>query len=87
MELNFLSDINKDYYYALHYEKVDKLMVKLLWIHFVVVSLGALIIYIKPFEVFPSPFSARVLSGTEVSWVIGLGALVSILLTVVAWPH
>ena len=54
----FLDDINRAYYRDFSYDRVDGLLVKILWWHFVVLLLGTLFIYyFQPANFYPSPFS------------------------------
>lgn len=80
----FLGDINREDYYNLHYPKLDRTMIVVLWSHFVAVALFTLVIYVlQPAAYSPGPFSWRVLSFTETTWVIilaGLAALIPTLL-------
>jgi hypothetical protein len=78
--MHLTADINKDNYYLLRYPQVDLLMVKLLWLHFFVVSAYALIIYfIEPARYYPSPLSWKVISLQATAGVIVLGALAALL--------
>lgn len=82
MTLDFLSDINKDHYYTLEYDRVDKFMVKVLWWQAAILALYSLIIYfIQPASFYPNPFSWRVVSATEVFSVIVIGLLTAGILT------
>lgn len=82
MKIDFISDINKDHYYSLHYDKVDRFMIKFLWVQAVLLALYALGLYvIQPASFYPSPFSWRVVSTLEVAWVIGLGLMAAVVLT------
>ena len=83
MKFDFLSDINKDHYYSLHYPEVDRLMVKILWVHFVCISCYALWVYFfQPGKFFPGPLSWGVISAQATLWVISIGFLASIIPTV-----
>jgi hypothetical protein len=76
MHMNFLSDINKEHYYNLHYPKMDAFMIRVLWCHFLfVVGIAAVIYIFDPASSYPSPFSWRTLSGSETLWVVALAAL------------
>jgi len=72
-ELNF-KDINKEYRSHFNYDRVDRVMLEILWWHFVLVSLGAFLIYFfQPALHYPGPFSWRVLSGGNVIAVLIFG--------------
>ena len=83
MKIDLFSDINKDHYYTMRYPQIDRLMVKILWWHFVIVSLAALAIYyFMPALYYPSPLSWRVISLEETLWVIALGFIASLVPTI-----
>ena len=66
MNLDFTSDINKEYAAAMNYRGVDRFMVAILWWHF-----GAIILltftnsFLKLASYFPSPFAWRVIGLRE----------------------
>jgi hypothetical protein len=74
-KLDFINDINKEYKAAMGYDRIDQLMVKILWWHFgVFVIVAVMASYFKIAEYYPSPFSWRVITLPEaaISVVIGL---------------
>ena len=76
------SDINANYYQDLNYERVDRLMLKILWWQFVIITLGTLAIYFfRPSDFYPSAFSWRDLALPEVVGSIALGFLASFIPT------
>lgn len=82
MNMNPFSDINKDHYYTLQYDRVDKLMLKILWWQSVALALYAIVLYVfNPARLYPGPFSWRVVTGTEVGAVVALGMLVAAIMT------
>ncbi len=82
MKIDFISDINKDNYEVLHYDKIDGFMVKTLWWTFAILSLYIIGIYFfKPASIYPSPFSWRNLSLSEVIYVMILLLIPAIVMT------
>ncbi len=82
MKIDFVSDINKDNYYVLDYDRVDQSMVKFLWWSFGLFVPYVLAIYfLAPAEYYPNPFTWRVVNLTEVFWVIVLGFLTTLVMT------
>lgn len=80
MKFDFISDINKEHYYNLHYADIDRFIVKVLWYHFFLFSLAALAIYyFRPAEFYPSPLAWKVTSLGETFVTIGLGLLATFL--------
>ncbi|KKS96510.1 hypothetical protein A3B05_02450 [Candidatus Giovannonibacteria bacterium RIFCSPLOWO2_01_FULL_43_160] len=83
MKIDFLSDINKDNYYVLDYDRVDAYMVKTAWCSSVFLALYSWAIYFwAPAASYPNPFSWRVVTFGEVIWVTALGFLTAIVITV-----
>lgn len=83
MKIDFISDINKDNYYVLGYDMVDKLMVKFAWWSAALFALYSLAVYaLAPAKLYPSPFSWRIVTVTEMLWVIVLGFLAAVLMHV-----
>ena len=79
----FLEDINRAYYRDFSYARVDGLLVKILWWHFVVLLLGTLFIYyFQPASFYPSPFSWRILSTFDVIFSIGAALLAALIPTI-----
>ncbi len=77
MAVDFISDINKDYQEAMDYKRVDYLIVQILWWHFGVFAIIAVLNSVfKIADSYPSPLSWRVISMPE--------ATVSIVLALVA---
>jgi ABC-type multidrug transport system fused ATPase/permease subunit len=82
VELNLKSDINKDFAEYFNYNKVDRLLVKILWWHLAVVSLWVFAIVIfEPARYFQSPLSYRNLGLKEALSVVLIGSLASLSIT------
>jgi hypothetical protein len=80
--IDLLSDINAKYKDVMQYSRIDRLMVRVLWWHFGVLSLLAVLnSYFKIPATYPSPFGWRVMSIAEGTVAIVLG------LIVVAFTH
>jgi len=66
MKFDFVTDINRDYAAVMHYDAVDRFLVKVLWWHF---GFAALMAFtnsaLRLAQRYPSPFSWRVLSAPE----------------------
>lgn len=76
---SFLSDINQIYTKDFNYPSVDRLMIRILWVHFLAVALPAILIYaFRPADYYPSPFSWRDLSLPEVTGAI-LAAFIAVI--------
>jgi len=76
MNTSIFSDINAAYHADFNYPKVDALMVRLLWFHFVVVVAWASFIYFfEPASFYPSPFSWSNLTFTQLLSIIELALL------------
>ena len=82
MKLDFFSDINRETYKELDYNDTDKFMIKILWWHFFVLTIGVLSIFLfKPALYFQSPLSYKILTLNETISVIALGLLTSFVMT------
>jgi hypothetical protein len=82
MELDFLSDINKDNYYVLDYDRVDTFMLRFAWWSAILLSFYTLAIYIiAPANFYVSPFSWRVVTFPETVVVILLSLSSALLLS------
>lgn len=82
LKLDFISDINKDNYYVLDYDRIDKFMVKAAWWSAILLGLYSFAIYFfKPAIYYPNPFSWRVVTLQETIWVTLLGIAAAILIT------
>ncbi len=80
MHLLSLKDINSDYHNDFNYDKTDRLLISILWVHFFVIAAGALAIYFFEFSRFyPSPFSWSILSVFDVKVAL-ISALVAALM-------
>ncbi|HEY2920310.1 MAG TPA: PAS domain S-box protein [Candidatus Binatia bacterium] len=74
MNLDFRSDINKEYAAAMNYGGVDRFMVAILWWHFGAISLLTFTnSFLKLASYFPSPFAWRVISLREALGAILVG--------------
>lgn len=67
MKLDFFSDINKENYYVLDYDRVDKWLIRFAWGNAIFLTVYAFLIYfIAPAKFYPNPFSWRVVGLNEV---------------------
>lgn len=83
-KLDFFSDINKDNYEVLNYDKIDRFMINVLWWHFAVLFCYSLaVVYLKPSNIYPSPFSWSVKSLKEGLIVILISLIVTAVITLI----
>lgn len=76
MKLDFVSDINKENYYTLGYDLVDRFMVQLAWVSAVLISLYSFAIYFSRLaSYYPNPFTWRVVELNEVLSVVVIAFL------------
>src|SRR5882724_159421 len=74
MNLDFTSDINKEYAAAMNYGGVDRFMVAILWWHFGAITLLTFTnFFLKLASYFPSPFAWRVIGLREALGAILVG--------------
>jgi hypothetical protein len=74
MNLDFRSDINKEYAAAMNYAGVDRFIVAILWWHFGAITLLTFTnSFLKLASYFPSPFAWRVISSREALGAILVG--------------
>lgn len=67
MKLDFISDINKEYYAALDYDRIDSWLIKFTWGNAFFLSIYSWLIYFwAPAKYYPNPFSWRVITVPEV---------------------
>lgn len=82
MKIDIISDINKDNYYILDYDRVDLYMVQAAWLSFVFLLFYSTAIYwFAPAATYPSPFSWRLVTLTEVFWTNVIGFLSALAIT------
>lgn len=82
MEALSVADINKEYHTDLNYDRVDGLLVKILWWHFAAILIGALATYyLKPITFLPSSFSWHELTRGEVVGSIAIAFLAALVPT------
>ena len=83
MKIDFFSNISKGHYYSLRYPEADRFIVKVLWVHFILLALFALLVYyFQPGIMYPNPLSWGVVSFEATVWVITIGFLASLLPTI-----
>lgn len=83
MKIDFLSDINKENYYVLDYDRVDNYMIKANWISAVGLTLYSFVIYfLAPAKYYPNPFTWRIVDLSEVFWVMALAFITAAIVTV-----
>src|SRR3989344_3652591 len=80
MKIDFISDINKDNYYILDYDRIDLYMIKIAWWNAAFFALYAFgIYYFAPAALYPSPFSWRVVNLTETLWTVAIALFAAFL--------
>jgi len=80
MKIDFISDINKDNYYILDYDRIDLYMVRIARWNAALFALYAFgIYYFAPAALYPSPFSWRVVNLTETLWTVAIALFAAFL--------
>src|SRR3989344_2096037 len=82
MKIDFLSDINKDNYYILDYDRVDSYMVLAVWFSAAFLAVYSFAIYFfAPAASYPNPFSWRITMLKETIGVTAIGFLAAFIVT------
>lgn len=79
MKLDFFSDINKENYYVLDYDRIDKWLVKFSWGNALFIVIYSFVIhFLNPSSFYPSPFSWRTIGFPEALIVSTIALLTAI---------